>query len=88
MMLVFTLKKQIHYKLVILVLLQFCLYDYIVPHGFISGTLVMLDHPKETAAVVGDTVTLCCQASGQPPPQHFDWLDILIPTTICACICL
>ena len=39
----------------------------------IVDPLEMTVNPVDKTGLVGDSVTLCCQAAGDPPPDYYEW---------------
>ncbi|XP_078666619.1 cartilage intermediate layer protein 1-like isoform X1 [Branchiostoma floridae x Branchiostoma belcheri] len=40
---------------------------------FPSGKPTIMRHPQNKARFVGDSVTFCCDAKGDPPPTKYEW---------------
>ena len=38
-----------------------------------TDPLEVVVNPVDKPGLVGDTITLCCQAEGDPPPDYYEW---------------
>ena len=41
-----------------------------------SANLQMIFEPQDAYVIEGMSVTLCCEATGTPPPDYYEWLAI------------
>ena len=38
--------------------------------------------PQDAYVIEGMSVTLCCEATGTPPPDYYEWLGIVRETSV------
>ena len=43
----------------------------------LSDALRMSSDPANKMAIIGDRVELCCEATGVPPPDYYEWLVLI-----------